>query len=126
VTGWASAFSHSGQLCDRSRGLEIAVRGQQADEGFLRVDVRAQVETHDGAFIYVQYLGPLEMNDTVQRATRTGAGTAYGDQYFFTNPRMETGDARYAWVNTTFFVGEGRLIPGLGVEYRAWRPVEDR
>ena len=32
------------------------------------------------------------------------------------------GDERYAWTNTTFFVGEGRIIPNLGVEYRVWRP----
>jgi hypothetical protein len=91
-------------------------------DGFLRVDVRLQVETHDGAFLYVQYTGLLEMNKAVQEATSTGRGTQFGDQYFFTNPRMETGDARYAWVNTTFFVGEGRMLAGLGVEYRVWRP----
>lgn len=26
-------------------------------------------------------------------------------------------------VNTTFFIGEGHLLPGLGVEYRVWRPA---
>ena len=91
-------------------------------DGFLRIDVRLQVETHDGAYIYIQYVGLLGLNDAVQRALETGGGTDYGDQYFFTNPRMETGDARYAWVNTTFFIGEGRILPGLGVEYRVWRP----
>ncbi len=92
-------------------------------DGYLRVDVRAQIETHDQAFLYVQYVGLLELNEAVQQALATGGGTEYGDQYFFTNPRMETGDARYAWVNTTFFVGEGRAIPGPGVEYRIWRPA---
>jgi hypothetical protein len=92
-------------------------------DGFLRVDVRVQVETHDGAHIYIQYLGLLELNEAVQRAIETGGGTGYGDQYFYTNPRMESGDARYAWVNTTFFIGEGRICPGLGVEYRVWRPA---
>ena len=92
-------------------------------DGFLRIDVRVQVETHDGAYLYIQYVGLLGLNDAVQRALATGGGTGYGDQYFFTNPRMETGDPRYAWVNTTFFVGEGRVLPGLGVEYRVWRPA---
>ena len=92
-------------------------------DGFLRIDVRLQVETHDGAHLYIQYVGLLGLNDAVQRALETGGGTDYGDQYFFTNPRMETGDPRYAWVNTTFFVGEGRVLPGLGVEYRVWRPA---
>lgn len=92
-------------------------------DGFLRIDVRLQLRTHDGAHLYVQYRGLLEMNDAVLGSLATGAGTAYGDQYFFTNPRLETGDARYAWVNTTFFVGEGHVLPGLGVEYRVWRPA---
>ncbi len=91
--------------------------------GFLRIDVRLQVETHDGAHLYIQYVGLLALNEAVQRALETGGGTDYGDQDFFTNPRMETGDPRYAWVNTTFFVGEGRIRPGLGVEYRVWRPA---
>jgi len=91
-------------------------------DGFLRVDVRLQAETHDGAHLYIQYSGLLGLNAAVQAATERGTGTDYGDQYFFTNPRIETGDARYAWVNTTFFIGEGRILPDLGVEYRVWRP----
>jgi hypothetical protein len=92
-------------------------------DGFLRVDVRLQVETHDGAHLYIQYSGLLEVNGAVQAALASGAGTDYGDQYFYTNPRIETGDERYTWVNTTFFIGEGRIVPGLGVEYRVWRPA---
>ena len=92
-------------------------------DGFLRIDVRLQVETHDGALLYIQYVGLLELNDAVQGALEQGTGTDYGDHYFFTNPRIETGDERYAWVNTTFFVGEGHILPGLGVEYRVSRPA---
>ncbi len=92
-------------------------------DGYLRVDVRAQVETHDGAHIYVQYIGLLEMNEAVQRAIETEGATQISDQHFYVNPRMETGDERYAWVNTTFFVGEGRIAAGLGVEYQIWRPA---
>jgi hypothetical protein len=91
-------------------------------DGFLRVDVRAQIETHDGAFLYVQYVGLLEMNEKVQQVVATGGATTFEDQYFHTNPRFETGDPRYAWLNTTFFVGEGRLTDGPGIEYRVWRP----
>ena len=92
-------------------------------DGYLRVDVRAQIETNDGAFLYVQYSGLLEMNAAVQNATENQTGTEFTDQYFYTNPRFETGDARYSWLNTTFFIGEGRIIPGPGVEYRVWRPA---
>ena len=92
-------------------------------DGFLRPDVRVEVETHDGAFLYMQYTGLLEMNAAVQTATGSGGETAFEDQYFYTNPRIETGDERYSWVNTTFFIGEGRIYPGSGVEYRVWRPA---
>jgi hypothetical protein len=92
-------------------------------DGFLRVDVRLQAETHDGAFLYIQYVGLLEFSDKVQAAVASGGGTDFGDQYFFTNPRFETGDERYAWLNTTFFIGEGRLLADSGVEYRVWRPA---
>ena len=110
---------------DRLRG---AVRGGGewaliGPDGYLRVDVRAQVETHDGAFLYVQYVGLLEMNATVQNAIEKQIGTEFTDQHFYTNPRFETGDARYSWLNTTFFIGEGRIFPGLAVEYRVWRPA---
>jgi hypothetical protein len=35
-------------------------------DGFGRIDVRIQLETDDGAFIYAQYFGLLELNDAVQ------------------------------------------------------------
>lgn len=110
---------------ERLRGKLVGGGGEWAligPDGYLRVDVRLQIETHDGAFVYAQYLGLLEMNATVQGALEKNAGTEFGEQAFFTNPRLETGDERYAWLNTTFFVGEGRLLPEQGVGYRVWRP----
>ena len=92
-------------------------------DGCLRVDVRMQVQTHDDAHIYIQYVGVLELNEAAQNALEQGTGTEFGDQYFYTNPRMETGDERYSWVNRTFFIGEGRLLPDSTVEYRVWRPT---
>lgn len=109
---------------DRVRG-EVLGGGEWAligPDGFLRVDVRAQVRTHDDAFLYVQYTGLLELSSTVQSALAEGRETNFGEQYFYTNPRIETGDERYAWLNTTFFVGQGRFLPGGGVEYRVCRP----
>lgn len=84
--------------------------------------MRLQVETHDGAFLYMQYTGLLETNEAVQGALANGTGTEFGEQAFYTNPRIETGDERYAWLNTTFFIGQGHLLPDLGVEYRIFRP----
>jgi len=90
-------------------------------DGWGRLDVRAQFLTDDGAAVYASYGGLLEMNDKVQQAIANGTSTDFNDQYFRTNPRFETGDQRYAWLNQTCFVGEGRVIPGPGVEYRLYR-----
>ena len=90
-------------------------------DGFGRLDVRAQIETDDGAFVYLQYHGVVEMNDTMQAAMGSAVSTEFADQYFRTAPRFETGDPRYAWLNQSVFVAEGRLYPGFGVEYRVYR-----
>lgn len=89
--------------------------------GWGQVDVRGQIETDDGAFIYTYYTGLLELNDKVMTATTSGGGTDFGDQYFRTTPRFETGDERYKWLTTSLFVAEGRLKEGSGVEYRVHR-----
>ncbi|MFZ0887472.1 MAG: DUF3237 domain-containing protein [Candidatus Binataceae bacterium] len=89
-------------------------------DGYGRLDVRAQLLTNDGAAIYVYYTGLLEMNEKVANAVAGGGGTDYGDQYFRTTPRFETGDPRYAWLNQTLFVAEGRIGPGR-VEYKVYR-----
>jgi Protein of unknown function (DUF3237) len=90
-------------------------------DGFGRIDVRAQIETHDGAVIYMQYFGLLEFNEALNTAMQTGSATDWDDQYFRTAPRLETGDERYAWVNTTLFVAEGHALADTGVEYRVYR-----
>lgn len=88
-------------------------------DGFGRLDVRGQIQTDDGALLYLSYTGVLETNDAVV-AAMAGGSTDYGDHYFRTTPRFESGDERYAWVNTTVFVARGRLRPG-GVEYEVYR-----
>jgi len=77
--------------------------------------------TDDGAPIYLSYFGLLEVKDKVRRALEENAATDYADQYFLTQPRFETGDTPYVWVNQACFVVEGRLIAGPGVEYRVYR-----
>jgi len=91
-------------------------------DGFARLDMRAQMITDDGALIYTHYDGLLELNRKVADAVANRSSTDYGDQYFRTAPRFETGDARYVWLNQSLFVAEGRLHPGA-VEYRVHRVV---
>jgi hypothetical protein len=90
-------------------------------DGWGRLDVRLTIHTHDGAHLYVQYLGVIEYTDAALAANAGERSSDYGDHYFRTAPRLETGDERYAWVNRTLFVGEGRLHPGPVVEYRVHR-----
>jgi hypothetical protein len=96
------------------------------DDGFGRLDVRATFKTDDGAVIYAQYHGLIQLTEQIA-AILGGASESvgFGDQYFFTNPRLETGDERYQWVNQTQFIGEGRLVAGPTVEYRVYRVEND-
>jgi hypothetical protein len=91
------------------------------EDGFVRLDVRAQLETDDGAFVLATYPGLLQMNEVVQAAMESASETQFGDQYFRTTPRFETGDERYRWLTQSVFVGEGRLYPGFAVEYQVYR-----
>ncbi len=111
---------------DRVTGTMVGGGGDwllMGADGFARLDVRAHIETDDGAFLYARYHGVLEMNERFQTAMAAAEGTDFADQYFRTTPRFETGDPRYAWLTQAVFVGEGRLYPGFGVEYRVHRVV---
>ena len=90
-------------------------------DGYARLDVRAQLITDDGAAIFLSYNGLLERNPRVVAAAG-GGETQFEDQYFRTLVRMETGAPAYAWVNTTLFVGRGRIASG-GVEYELFRVI---
>ncbi len=92
------------------------------DRGTGRLDVRGTIETDDGALIYLQYHGVLEMNEKVATALAKGEATEFGDTYFMTQPRFETGDSRYDWLNRIVAVGEGKIMPNA-VEYRVFEVV---
>ena len=70
----------------------------------------------------MQYFGVLVMNEKVKTALEQGGATEYGDTYFMTQPRFETGHARYAWLNKVMAVAEGRVRPS-SVEYRVFELV---
>ena len=77
------------------------------ESGVAELDTRYAMETDDGAVIeiinYGYRHGPQEVLD------RLMAGEIVPpDQYYMrTQARLETGDARYAWVNRTVFIGTG-------------------
>ena len=93
------------------------------NDGVGRLDVRAALETDDGARIYMQYYGVMVMNEQVTRALSEGRESEYGDAYFMTQPRFETGSPEYAWLNSVVAVAEGRVLPNA-VEYRVFQVVD--
>ena len=57
------------------------------DDGYGRLDVRAQFYTDDGAVIYMSYQGLVEVNEAAAGALGGGdSGTDFGDHYFVTTP----------------------------------------
>jgi hypothetical protein len=108
----------------RINGTVVGPSGDWAllgPDGWGRLDVRLHIQTEDGAVLYMTYGGIMEMNDAVMSALLTpGQQTQFGDQYYRIQPRLETGDERYSWVNRSVFLGQGR-VTGAGVEYEVLR-----
>ncbi len=71
-----------------------------------KLDVRAVLETADGALIYTYYEGFIHQNPD-------------GSYYFRTNPIFQTSSEKYAWLNYTIAVGVGKIIDG-GVSYKVY------
>lgn len=72
-----------------------------------QLDTRYAMETDDGAVIEIINFGyrhgPIEVVEALKRGEEVPV-----DQYYFrTQARLETGDARYSWVNQMLFVGTG-------------------
>jgi len=74
------------------------------------LDTRYAFETDDGATIEVSNYGfrhgPPEVIDAIARGKQVPPD-AY---YMRTHARLETGDARYDWINRTLFVGTGQRL----------------
>ena len=94
-------------------------------DGFMRMDVRVQIETDDGAIICAHHFGPAEANQALGQAFASSTPTDFADQSIRSHWLLESGDSRYAWVNQSVFVGEGRLRPAgpgvMGFEHRVYR-----
>jgi hypothetical protein len=64
-----------------------------ADGTIITLDVRATLETDDGALLYAQYSGRIDA--TKQPLT------------VYSTPQLDTGDERYDWLNRIQIVGKG-------------------
>jgi hypothetical protein len=95
------------------------------DDQCGRLDCRANIKTDDDALIYMQYVGILALTAEVNALFDGGGEVASAPpQEFFTTPRLETGYEKYAWVNRTIFVAQGRISAGPRVDYTVYRVVD--
>ncbi|MFN8642596.1 MAG: DUF3237 domain-containing protein [Candidatus Binatia bacterium] len=90
-----------------------------------RLDIRLTLKTDDGWPIYLQAFGIIAVNDAVRRRLQDpNLITDYGETYFMTQPRFETGDDLdrntgrpvtnpYQWLNDVVVVGQGKLGPSF-------------
>jgi hypothetical protein len=83
--------------------LQGVLKGRAAADWLLvqgtvgTIDVRATLETHDGAVILSSYRG------------RTDLSGGPDESPVYVAPTFETGDERYAWLNRIVAVGKGVL-----------------
>ncbi len=104
---------------ERLRGKLLPGGGEwflQGEGTLGQPDVRLLLETDDGVPIYVRYTGLLDFDPAVLAKLGEGKSTEFGDTLFLTHVRFECGDERYAWLERTIAVGEGRMHPDC-VEY---------
>ena len=96
-----------------------------SNDGYMRMDVRIQIQTEDDAIILAHYFGPAEANPKLMEAVQKCTETSFHDQVILTHWIFETGAPQYKWVNRCIFVGEGRakpFQPGVsGFEHRIYR-----
>ena len=76
-------------------------------DGMAELDTRYAMETHDGAIIEIINYGYRHGPKDVLEAVARGEDVDPSSYYMRTHARLETGDARYHWVNRTLFVGVG-------------------
>jgi hypothetical protein len=90
-------------------------------DGFGRPDVRVQLVTDDGALVLLHYTGLVERTPAFTAAADAGRPTGWQDQYMRMAMTFDTGTEKYAWLNRSLFVAEGRLAGALEIEYRIYR-----
>lgn len=76
-------------------------------DGSAELDTRYSVETHDGALVDIRNFGYRRGPVEVLAALARGEEVHPSLYYMRTHPRFETGDARYAFLNTMICIGTG-------------------
>jgi len=80
------------------------------DEGYAELDTRYLIETHDGVTIDIRNFGLRHGSPEVLAQLAAGETVDPALYYMRTNPRFQTGDPRYSWLNRTMFIGTGERM----------------
>ena len=88
-------------------------------DGAVQLDVRATLQTDDGALIYGTYGGLIVAELAVFGRLLQAEDVPLDEYYFYINPMFQTGAPQYDWLNRLIAIGRGKAVPG-GVEYRVW------
>ena len=78
-------------------------------DGVGILDVRATIEAHDGALIYVTYAGVVDLGEDGYHKFLQGEPVPSG-QPIRTAPRFHTSHADYRWLNRLHCVGIGQAF----------------
>jgi hypothetical protein len=85
-------------------------------DGVGELDVRATIETNDGALLYLTYRGYVTNVPEIMPLWLQGQEVPRDSYYFAVTPYFETSSPQHAWLQRTVVVGTGSLVPG-GVDY---------
>ena len=80
-------------------------------DGVLELDLRATLETDDGALIHMTSFGLRHGPPEVMAAIARGESVDPSTYYFRTTPRFETGHPKYAFLNRLLAVSSGDRRP---------------
>jgi Protein of unknown function (DUF3237) len=89
-------------------------------DGVGRVDVRATLRTHDGAFIHYETRGIIKIPADGLERLAAGEVLPFDETYVRTTPTFETADERYGWLSEVVAVGYNILSPNH-IDYRIYR-----
>lgn len=118
-------FSDGFIKSDRINGKILTCSGEWGlvlNSTTFKVDVRATIETNDGALIYLNYSGFNHTDEKTFAMISDGHvnGLTPSDYYFRTTLTFETSAPKYAWLNHTIAVGVGRFPESGKVTYRVF------
>jgi Protein of unknown function (DUF3237). len=113
-----------GRVTGRIKGrvLNLGADWQTLFPGHAELDTRYAIETDDGALIDVRNFGYRHGPAEVLARVARGEEVDPAEYYMRTQPRLHTGDPRYAWVNRTVFVGTGARYASA-VQIGLWEVV---